>query len=139
VAVIDASTRSGQRAAERLRDELIIWLTTVRADGQPQASPVWFLWDGDEFLVYSVAVTPRIRNIEANRRVALNLDGNGRGGDIVSFEGEAYVDRNMPPASANPIYLAKYQGMIDGYGWTAESFSADYPLPIRIRPTRVRL
>jgi PPOX class probable F420-dependent enzyme len=137
--MIDTGTREGRRAAERLGDELIIWLTTVRADGQPQASPVWFLWDGEEFLVYSAAGTPRTRNLETNRRVALNLNSNDRGGDIVSFEAEARIDPGVPPASANPAYLAKYQGMIDGYGWTAESFSSDYPVPVRIRPARVRM
>ena len=33
----------GQRAAERLRTEEVIWLTTVGNDGMPQPSPVWFL------------------------------------------------------------------------------------------------
>ncbi len=31
----------------RLREEVIVWLTTVRSDGQPQSVPVWFLWDGE--------------------------------------------------------------------------------------------
>jgi hypothetical protein len=31
-------------AAGRLRAEPIIWLTTVTRSGQPQSTPVWFLW-----------------------------------------------------------------------------------------------
>ena len=49
----DDSTEIGARAERRLREEEIAWLTTVRADGQPQSVPVWFLWDGDAFLIYS--------------------------------------------------------------------------------------
>jgi PPOX class probable F420-dependent enzyme len=30
-------------AARRLREEPIIWLTTVTGAGQPQSTPVWFL------------------------------------------------------------------------------------------------
>lgn len=47
----DDSTEIGARAERRLREEEIAWLTTVRADGQPQSVPVWFLWDGDTFLI----------------------------------------------------------------------------------------
>lgn len=30
--------------AQRLATEGIGWLTTAGADGQPQSSPVWFIW-----------------------------------------------------------------------------------------------
>ncbi len=76
----DTPIPTGSRPDRRLREELIVWLTTVRADGQPQTSPVWFLWDGETFLIYSRPDAARLRNIAANRRVSLNLDGNGRGG-----------------------------------------------------------
>ena len=46
--MIDPATKAGARAAERLEGELILWLTTVTPEGQPQSSPVWFLWiDGE--------------------------------------------------------------------------------------------
>jgi hypothetical protein len=38
--------KTGASAEQRLQDEKTIWLTTVAADGQPQSSPVGFLWDG---------------------------------------------------------------------------------------------
>ena len=44
-----------------------------------------------------------------------------------------------PAASANPTYIAKYQGMLDAYEWTPEWFSGRYSVPIRIRPKRWRL
>ena len=40
-------------ALERLATEKIGWLTTVDPDGQPQASPIWFLWDDGEVLLFS--------------------------------------------------------------------------------------
>lgn len=137
--MIDTSTAAGARAAARLRSELILWLTTVTPAGQPQASPVWFLWDGGELLVYSRADTPRPANIRAHPRVAANLDGNGRGGDIVSLEGEARIARERTTAAdVPPAYLAKYAAAIAGEGWTLEIFLADYPVEIRITVTRVR-
>ena len=60
----------------------MLWLTTTDSQSVPQPRPVWFLWDGDEILLYSLE-SPRARNIADHPRVSLNLDGNGLGGDIV--------------------------------------------------------
>jgi Pyridoxamine 5'-phosphate oxidase len=42
-------------AANRLQAEPIIWLTSVAPSGQPQSTPVWFLWESGEFLIYGLA------------------------------------------------------------------------------------
>ena len=137
--MIDLTTAAGARAAARLRDALILWLTTVTAAGQPQASPVWFLWVDDEILVYSRADTPRPANIRANPRVAANLDSDGEGGDVVSIEGEARIaSEQAAEADVPPAYVEKYEAQVAANGWTMASFLVDYPVEIRIRPTRVR-
>lgn len=137
--MLDTTTPAGRRAAERLRDELIAWLVTVRPDGQPQPSPVWFLWRDPEVLVYSQRHTGKLRALRHDPRVALHLDSNGRGGDIVVLEGSAEIDPSAPPADATPEYLAKYEEMIRRNGWTPASFAADYSVPVRIRVERARL
>ena len=137
--MIDATTSIGARVAERLRDDLILWLTTVTPDGQPQASPVWFLWVDDEILLYSRADTPRVANLRANPRVAANFDGDGDGGEIVSVEGEARIAlERAAAADVPPAYVEKYAAKLAGHGWTMASMLVDYPVEIRIRPTRVR-
>lgn len=137
--MLDLNTPQAGRAHTRLTDDMIIWLTTVRPNGQPQTSPVWFLYRDGEFLVYSRAGTARTTNIAENPRVSLNLDGNGRGGDIVTIEGEARIDREAPPSNEAPAYREKYAGFIADHGWTPEGFAVDYPIPIRITPTRARV
>jgi PPOX class probable F420-dependent enzyme len=137
--MIDTATSAGRRAAERLGSEIIVWLVTVRADGQPQPSPVWFLWQDPDVLMYSKPNTAKLRNLEANPRVALHLEGNGLGGDVVVLEAVAEVDPSAPPASAVPEYVAKYRERIAALGWTPESFAADYSVPLRIRPRRARV
>jgi PPOX class probable F420-dependent enzyme len=122
----------------RLEDAVVAWLTTVSPAGQPQSSPVWFIVDGDELLVYSLANAPRVRNIRANPRVALNLDSARDGDEVLTMEAEARIAEDQPPATRVPAYLAKYRRRIEAYGWTVEGFSRDYPLPLRIRFTRIR-
>jgi PPOX class probable F420-dependent enzyme len=126
-------------AADRLKAEPISWLTTVTRAGQPQSTPVWFLWADGEFLIYGAANGPKTQNIESNPRVGLHLEGNGRGGANVIFEGNARLDPAGPRAEEVPAYIDKYREFIDSYGWTPASFSADYPHVIRVSPTRVRI
>jgi PPOX class probable F420-dependent enzyme len=136
---LDPATKAGAHALERLETELAGWLTTVNPDGQPQSSVVWYVWRDGEVLVYSHVRAPRNGNIEANPRVAFNLDTTDDGDDYVTMEGETRIDRTMPPSSANETFQAKYRHMIDRYGWTPDWVSENYPVPIVIRPTRWRL
>ena len=123
---------------ERLDREPIIWLTTVRGNGQPQTSPVWFLRQGNELLVYSLPDTARVNNIRANPRVALNLDGNGRGGAIVTVEGTARIADELPAASESPEYVDKYREFMARNGWTPDVFAARYSTPIMVTMERGR-
>lgn len=126
-------------ADARLRAETIIWLTTVATSGQPQSSPVWFLWDGTEILIYGSKDGRKTRNIAANPRVDLHLDGNGQGGGIVIVEGTARIDQDGPPVPSVAGFVAKYGTLIESYGWTLEGTARDYPHVIRVTPTRVRI
>ena len=136
---LDPATEAGARALERLETERMAWLTTIDPDGQPQSSPIWFLWLGDEVLVFSHIRANRNANIETNPRVAFNLDTASDGDEYVTMEGETRVDHSQPPSSANPAYQAKYRPDVDRYGWTPEWLAENYPVPIVITPTRWRL
>jgi hypothetical protein len=106
MAFLDLRKRKHAYPAKRVRDELIVWLTTGGRQGQPQSTPVWFWWDGE---------------------------------DVVVFEGRANVVGNGEPATSFPEYIAKYRRPIASYGWTHETFAADYAVPVVVRPTRVRV
>ena len=136
---LDSSTPAGARALERLETEPIGWLTTVNPDGQPQSSPIWFLWADGEILLYSHRRAPRNDNIAERPQVAFNLNTDVTGDEVVTMEGIARIDASGPRTSANPAYLDKYRGRIDGYGWTVDWFEGEYPLVIRITPTRWRV
>jgi PPOX class probable F420-dependent enzyme len=114
-------------------------LTTVTPAGQPQASPVWFLWIDDEILLYSRANTTRPANIRANPLVAANFDADADGDDVVSIEGVARIVRERATLDdVPPAYVEKYAERLASFGWTMASMLVDYPVEIRIRPTRVR-
>jgi PPOX class probable F420-dependent enzyme len=134
---IDTSSSFGRRVVERLENEQVVWLTTVAADGTPQPSPVWFLWDGQQVLMYSMPNRPKLRHIQANPKVALNFDSD-EGDDIVILTGQARIAESEAPANQAPAYLEKYREAISEIGMNPESFAQAYSVPVRITPTRLR-
>ena len=126
------------KVAQRLRRELVIWLTTVRADGMPQPTPVWFLWDGDTFLIYTKPNARKLRNIAHDSKVALNLNCDEWGSKVVVLTGEASLDLAAPPVNRNPAYMRKYREGIKQIEMTPDSMASEYSVAIRLKPIRVR-
>ena len=136
--MLDLDSPAGARADRRLRTEQILWLTTVRADGQPQSSPVWFLWDGETFLVFSQPSAQKLRNLAANPRVAVHLESDGTGEDVLTVDGTAAVDPEVPPSDQLEEYGVKYREGIQAMGSTPAELARDFSVAICIRPSRVR-
>jgi PPOX class probable F420-dependent enzyme len=136
----DPATPFGDRVARRLRNEHIIWLTTVDAKGTPQPAPVWFLWDEDSstILIYSLNGAKRLAHLQQNPRVALNLDGNGSGGNIIVIIGQAQLSPDAPPANQLPAYVEKYHDFIARSFGTPENFAERYSVALRVHPTAIR-
>jgi len=122
---------------EVLDTDLIGFLTAVDAEGQPQTSPVWYLRDGEDLIVYNRPTAARLTSIASNPLVAFNLRGDLRANAVVTLEGRARVE-NLPPAKDLPGYVSKYGKEIERFGWTPETFSDDYRTGLRITVTRVR-
>jgi PPOX class probable F420-dependent enzyme len=125
-----------KRVQLRLENDVVIWLTTVGADRRPHSRLVWFVWDGQYFLIYSVP-GQKVRDIEANPNVLLHLNSDREGNFMVRIDGVAEIDGDQPPASRHTRYLAKYQERIKGLDMTAKSFSDQYHVALRVRPTRL--
>jgi PPOX class probable F420-dependent enzyme len=135
--MIDESTGLGALVARHLRDDRIVWLTTVTRGGAPLPAPVWFWWDGhDDVFVFSLPDTPRTRNIEHNPKVSLNFAGDGSGGDIVILSGRARLEGGSADQLAP--FVKKYGWGFESLRMTPEQFAAKYSVPIRVTLTKVR-
>lgn len=136
----DLSTPFGERVARRLHEEPVMWLTTVDAKGTPQPTPVWFLWDEvtSTFLIYSRADAKRLAHIQQNPRVALNFDGNGKGGNIIVITGQAQISSDDPPADQLPSYVDKYRELLAAMSYTPANFASIYSVALRIHPNVIR-
>ncbi|QGQ20274.1 TIGR03667 family PPOX class F420-dependent oxidoreductase [Cellulomonas sp. JZ18] len=136
--LLDPTTHLGRRAAQRLGDEQVVWLTTVDPAGVPQPTPVWFWWTGDEAYVVSRPRQAKLRNVRAHPTVALSFNTDARGDDVQVLTGTAAVADGPLPADVRAAFDAKYAGGLRHLGMTAEDFHADYSVVLRVTPERVR-
>ncbi|MGV9612776.1 TIGR03667 family PPOX class F420-dependent oxidoreductase [Nocardia xishanensis] len=136
--VVDTGTEFGAKVAERLGREGVLWLTTVGPSGTPQPNPVWFQWRDGEFLLFSQPNKSKLRNIAHNPRVSLNLNSNEHGGDVVVLTGTARIVEERPSDDEIASYTAKYTNGLADINMSADEFYAEYSVPIRITPDRLR-
>lgn len=137
--MVDFTSKFGQAVQQQLRDQYVIWLTTVDSNLTPQPRPVWFIWENDSFLIFSQASAYKVKHIAKHANVALHFNTDETGDKhVIVFTGEASIDPNSPPLHEVPSYLKKYQDGIAALEMTPEGFSREYSTAIRIHPTEVR-
>jgi len=136
--MLDVTTAWGQHAEQRLRSDIIAWLTTVGADGRPYTAPVWFLWEGETILIFSQPHMQKVRNLRKNARITLALDDTKQGEDVVIVEGTAELLDTPNLSVTLPAYVEKYGAIIHSIGWTPASMAAEYSQAIRVTPTKFK-
>jgi PPOX class probable F420-dependent enzyme len=139
----DAATPFGQRVRERLRNDEVIWIITVSADGRPQPNPVGFCWDGDadgtQLVIYSRPDAHRLKHLrDRPDKVSFHFDSDGHGEDIVVLYGRVVVDDDHPLIQDWPPYIDKYGPAIERAFGSIEKFSQNYPIALRVTIIRVR-
>ena len=135
--VLDLTKERDAHIEQRLRNNVVIWLNSVRPDGRPHAVTVWFLWNGDTFLIFSRPNNQKLRNIQQNAHVLLAVDNTDEGADPITIEGTAKLLTHKDVATLLPAYLEKYREGIKEIGLTPEQMEAAYSQAILITPTRV--
>ncbi len=121
---------------QRLREDIVLWLASVRPDGRPHLVPVWFLWDGATVLIFSQPNNQKVRNIRHESRVLLALDNTDDGEDVITIEGTADLLDEPEITAELPAYTTKYAQELRDLGYTPQSMAATYSQAIRVTPTR---
>lgn len=135
--MLDLSQERDAHIDQRLRSDLIIWVGTVRPDGRPHLTPVWFVWDGESVLIFSQPESRKVHNLRANPHVVLALDDTKGGEDVITIEGEAELLAPEDGVSLTlPVYAEKYSDEMRSMNVTAEALAQDYSQGIRVTPRR---
>jgi PPOX class probable F420-dependent enzyme len=136
--MLDFNSPLGQVIERRLRQEQIIWLTTIDARATPQPRPVWFHWDGETALIFSQAEAAKLRHIARNPRVALNFNTDAEGGQVGVLIGEARLLQEPLDPKRLEAYLAKYARGIRDLEMTPESMLSEYRAVLLVTPLALR-
>lgn len=135
---IDTSTDFGARAARRVHEDGVAWLTTTAADGTPQPNPVWFIWDDGAFLIFSIPNQAKVRNIERSGRAAFSFEQDPKG-SIAIFTGVAeVVSRESVRPEVYDAFAAKYADGMASINYTQATFEEEYSTVIRLTPEKLR-
>ncbi|QNE16927.1 PPOX class F420-dependent oxidoreductase [Kribbella qitaiheensis] len=54
-----------------LRSTAVAFVSTVGKRGEPQVTPLWFLWDGESVRISLVEGRQKLRNLRRDRRIAV--------------------------------------------------------------------
>lgn len=86
----------------RLGREFTIWIATVRHDGRPHLTPVWYVWLEGRIYVAIGTESQKFVNLRSNQTVALALPDTE---NVIILEGEAHAaDRSTSDRVADYFY-----------------------------------
>ena len=91
----------------RLDHERVVWFVSVRPDGSPHVTPVWFVFEGGTWWIATARRNVKVANVEHEDQVSLALPDAGQ---PVVAQGRARVHQSdFPPAVARR-FAEKYSG-----------------------------
>jgi general stress protein 26 len=92
--------------AARLGREMTIWIVTVRRDGRPHMTPVWYVWLNDRVYIATGTDTQKFTNLRTNQAVALALPDTE---SVVILEGEAHAADSKTTDNLGEYFFNKYE------------------------------
>lgn len=95
-------------ARARLAADEMAWICTLRADGSPHITPVWFVFQPEVYWVCCTELSIKAGNVAADPRVSIAV---GDGERPVVAEGLARVRPQTDfPTDIRTAFAAKYDG-----------------------------
>lgn len=121
---------------EALRQDPVVWLSSVREDGRPHLVPVWFAWDGKRIVAFSKPHARKIANLRQHPDVMLGVGTPGPEFAVELIEAAAELPDEPASALMAGSFAEKYRELLRRAGMTLSRFAEIYSQPIVIRPKR---
>jgi PPOX class probable F420-dependent enzyme len=116
--------------ADLLEKPTFAHLATVRPDGSPQSSVMWFDWDGDRIRMTHTKKRQKFRNLAEEPRVALSIADPGDGYRTLEVRG------TVESVEDDDDQASFYQSLQKRYGTGGRITDADVRVIITIRPDK---
>ena len=105
---------------ELLQSTIPARLAYVWMDGTPRVVPIWFHWNGREFVLGTPPKAPKLKALAKNPKVALTIDDNTFPHKVLLVRGSARMEfvNGIVPEYAQAA--ERYFGPQQGKAWVAQ-------------------
>ena len=105
---------------ELLQSKIPARMAYVWTDGTPRVIPIWFHWDGREFVMATPSKAPKLKALTKNPKVSLTIDDNNFPHKVLLVRGTAKL---QPVSGIVPEYALaaeRYFGEQQGQAWVTQ-------------------
>ncbi|MAS37129.1 MAG: PPOX class F420-dependent enzyme [Anaerolineaceae bacterium] len=119
-----------------LEGPVFVTLVTTMPDGQPQASPVWALLDGDDIIINTAVGRQKDKNLQNNPKTTLVAINPDNPYSYLEVRGEV-ADRIEDDEQTIDQMAKLYTGNDKYYGTVTPEDQREVRVTYRIRPKKV--
>ena len=117
-----------------LRGAHIASLATIRPDGRPHVTPVWYEYDGHEFIVSTFRSSQKLKNISKKGFAALSIYTHEFPYRQVTIEGTARVGSQVDGVWRERVAV-RYLGEPAGKAYSRDTADMEF-VAIHVRPIK---
>jgi PPOX class probable F420-dependent enzyme len=119
---------------ELLQSNIPARLAYVWTDGTPRVVPIWFHWNGQEFVLGTPPKAPKLKALAKNPKVALTIDDNNFPHKVLLVRGTARMESVQGVVPEYAQAAERYFGPQQGKAWVAQA-AAMLPEMVRVTIT----
>ena len=108
-------------AKELLSSKIPARLGYVWPDGTPRVVPVWFHWNGTEFVIATMPKAPKLKALRMNPKVALTVDDNTFPHKVLMVRGTAALNEVEGIVPEYELAAHRYFGDVQGAEWIQQA------------------
>jgi PPOX class probable F420-dependent enzyme len=103
-----------------LQSKIPARLAYVWTDGTPRVVPIWFHWNGQDFVLATPAKAPKLKALRKNPKVALTVDDNTFPHKVLLVRGTARLEAMNAIVPEYALAAERYFGETQGKAWVAQ-------------------
>src|SRR5215472_14541598 len=105
---------------ELLQSTVPARLAYIWTDGTPRVVPIWFYWNGQEFVLGTPSKAPKVKALAKNPKVALTIDDNNFPHKVLLVRGTARLQSIQGIVPEYAEAAERYFGAAQGKAWVAQ-------------------
>jgi Pyridoxamine 5'-phosphate oxidase len=105
---------------ELMQSKIPARLAYVWTDGTPRVVPIWFHWDGKDFVMASPPKAPKLKALAKNNKVALTIDDNSFPHKVLLVRGTVRLETVEGIVPEYAAAAERYFGREQGQAWVGQ-------------------